>query len=63
VRNKTFLVKFKPSALGVVQTVIAATVEVHDEHLTFLNSQGKLAALFLLELIQSYRELPTREQS
>jgi hypothetical protein len=57
VRDKTFIVKFKPSALGVVHTVIASRVEIHDEHLTFCNSEGKVAALFLLAIVQSYSEL------
>ena len=61
--DKTFLVKFKPSALGIVQTVIASTVEIHDEHLTFCNSEGKLAALFLLAIVQSYSELPRLQRS
>jgi hypothetical protein len=63
VGDKTFLVKFKPSALGIVQTVIASTVEIHDEHLTFCNSEGKLAALFLLAIVQSYSELPRLQRS
>ena len=55
---KAYLVKFKPPALGAVQTVIASTVEVHDEHLIFCDSKGRLAALFLLEMVESWSELP-----
>ena len=55
--DKAYIVKFKPQALGVVQTVIASTVEIHDEHLIFCNSKGELAALFLLEIVQSWNEM------
>ena len=55
--DKTYIVKFKPSALGVVQTVVASTVEIHDEHLIFCNAKGELAALFLLEIVQSWNEM------
>jgi hypothetical protein len=41
-----------------VQHVIAATFEVQGEHLVFLNAESKLAALFLMELIQSWNVLP-----
>ena len=39
--DKAYIVKFKPSALGVVQTVVASTVEIHDEHLIFCNAKGE----------------------
>ena len=55
--EKAYIVKFKPPALGVVHTVIASTVEIHDEHLIFCNSKGELAALFLLEIVQSWNEM------
>jgi hypothetical protein len=34
--NKAYIVKFKLPALGVIHTVIASTVEIHDEPLIFL---------------------------
>lgn len=55
--SKTYVVKFKLPALGVVHTVIASTVEIHDEHLIFCDSEGKLAALFLLEVVESWSEI------
>jgi hypothetical protein len=55
--ERTYIVKFKPTALGGVQTVIASTVEIHDEHLIFCTEKGDLAALFLLEIVQSWNEL------
>lgn len=42
--NRTYLVKLKSNSL---QQVRAEKVEVHGEHLAFLTSQGKLAALFV----------------
>jgi hypothetical protein len=60
VANKTYIVKFKPPSLGHSQTVIASTVEIHDEHLIFCDSEGKLAALFLLEVVQSWNEISTQ---
>jgi hypothetical protein len=59
--DKTYIVKFKPPALGVVQTVVASTVEVHDEHLIFCKANGALVALFLSEVVQSWNELSTVE--
>jgi hypothetical protein len=53
--EKTYLVRFKPP-LG-VQQVIASTAEIHDEHLVFCDSEGKLTALFLLEIVQSWNML------
>ena len=55
--DRAYIVKFKPSALGLVQTVVASTVEIHDEHLIFCNAKGDLAALFLLEIVQSWNEI------
>ena len=51
--DKTYLVRFKPPALG-IQEVIASTAEIHDEHLVFCDSKGKLTALFLVEIVQSW---------
>jgi hypothetical protein len=56
--NKTYFVKFKPPALNLSHTVIASTVEIHDEHLIFCDSEGRLAALFLLEVVESWPVLP-----
>jgi hypothetical protein len=55
--DKLYIVKFKPAALAVAHNVIASTVEIHDEHLIFCNSKGELAALFLLEIVQSWNEV------
>jgi hypothetical protein len=41
-----------------VQHVIAATVQLHGDHLVFVNSKGQLTALFLKELVRSWNMLP-----
>lgn len=54
--EKTYIVRFKPPELG-IQQVRASTVDIQDEHLIFCDSQGKLAALFVLEIVQSWNRL------
>jgi hypothetical protein len=51
--EKTYLVRFKLAGLG-PQQVVASKAEIQEDHLVFINSDGKLAALFLLELVQSW---------
>lgn len=54
--DKTFLIRFKPPDLR-TQSVIAARAEIHGEHLVLLNKEGKLTALFLLEVVESWSEV------
>jgi hypothetical protein len=54
--NQTYLVALKPPN-QTVQQVTAATVEFHGEHVAFLTAEGKLAALFLLDMVQSWNVL------
>jgi hypothetical protein len=54
--DQTYLVKLKPPGRG-VQHVIAAIVEIHGDHLAFLDAKRKLAALFLLEIVESWNEM------
>ena len=56
--DRTFIVRFKPRQLS-TQPVIATDAEIHAEHLVLLNSTGKLAALFLMEVVESWTELPS----
>jgi hypothetical protein len=56
--NKTFLVRLRNDAL---QHVRAATVEMQGEHLVFLTEKGELAALFLMELVESWNEIAPEE--
>ena len=55
--DKTHLLRLKPPTLG-IQQVLASRVEIHGEHLVLLNSEGKLAALFLAQVVQSWSVLP-----
>lgn len=57
--NKAFLARFKPSQLG-SQTVIAERAEIQGDHLVFLDSRGALAALFLMEIVDSWSEIELR---
>lgn len=54
--EKTYLLQFRPPGLS-LHTIIAASAEIHGEHLVLLNSQGKLAALFVLDMVQSWNEV------
>jgi hypothetical protein len=51
-----YLVRIKPPS-GAFQHVTAVRAEIHGEHLVFLNSEGKLAALFLMEIVESWNEI------
>ena len=55
--DKTFVVRFKARELS-TQLVIAANAEIHADHMVLLNSTGKLAALFLLEAVESWTDKP-----
>jgi hypothetical protein len=48
--DKTYLVCLKPPSLA-LQHVDASRFEIHGEHLVFVDLEGKLAALFLMELV------------
>jgi hypothetical protein len=54
--NKGYLVRFKRADLP-PELVIAETIEFHGEHLVFLRSDGFLAALFVLEIVESWSEV------
>jgi hypothetical protein len=54
--NKAYLVRFKGADLP-PQLVIAETIEFHGEHLVFLRSDGSLAALIVLEIVESWAEV------
>jgi hypothetical protein len=55
-RDRSYLIRFKCSHL-VPYLVMAASAEVHGEHLVFLRSDGRLAALFVLEIVESWLEV------
>ena len=54
-RDKAYLLRFKHPELS-IQPVIAARAEIHGEHIALLTSKGKLAALFLTEVVESWSE-------
>jgi hypothetical protein len=53
----TFVVRFKSRDLQ-PQLVSASRVEIQGDHLVFLESHGKLIALFLMEAVESWSEIP-----
>jgi hypothetical protein len=55
-RDKAYLVRFKGSKVS-PHIVVAASVEIHGEHLVYLRLDGSLAALFMLEIVESWSEL------
>ena len=54
--SKTFIVRFKARELT-PQAFTAEQAEFHGEHLVLRTSSGKLAALFLAELVESWAEV------
>jgi hypothetical protein len=54
--DTAYLVRFK-GADPAPEVVIAETIEFHGEHLVFLRSDGGLAALFVLEIVESWTEV------
>jgi hypothetical protein len=54
--DKAYLVRFKARDLA-PHLVIATSVEFHGEHLVLLKSDGTLAALFVLEIVESWSEI------
>ena len=52
--NKTYLVKLRSNA---IQHVRASAFEIQGEHLAFVSAEGKLAALFLFEIVESWNEI------
>jgi hypothetical protein len=55
-QNKGYLVRFKGAYLP-PELVIAETVEFHGEHLVFLSTDGSVAALFVLEVVENWSEV------
>ena len=50
------LLQLKPPGFS-TRIVVAATAEIHGDHLILLNSRGQLAALFVLEMVESWNRL------
>ena len=56
--DKTWVVFFIRPQLE-PQLVIAARVVVVGDHLIFTDSRGDMVGLFLLEVVESYSEVPS----
>jgi hypothetical protein len=54
--DQTYLVRLKPPTRALRQ-VAAARVEIQSEHLAFVNSEDKLAALFLMDIVRGWNVL------
>jgi hypothetical protein len=54
--DKTFRVLLNPPS-GAIQHVSASRFEIQGEHLVFVDSEGRLAALFLLEIVETWNEI------
>jgi hypothetical protein len=54
--DKTYLLRLKPPIFS-THIVQAATAEIHGDHLVLLNSRGQLAALFVLDVVESWNLL------
>jgi hypothetical protein len=57
--ENVYLIRFKLAAIS-PQTLVAATAEIHGEHLVLLNDKGQINALFLMDTVESWSELPSR---
>jgi hypothetical protein len=55
-KDKRFQVVVGPAVLT-PQHFIASKAEVHGDHLVLLDSAGKMAALFLLDIVESWKEV------
>jgi hypothetical protein len=55
--DQTYLVTLR-SPSRAIQQVFAATAEVRGNHLVFLDAKGSFAALFLMDLVESWDALP-----
>jgi hypothetical protein len=53
--DKRFLLKLKPPGLS-FRSIVATTAEIHGDHLALVNSEGKLAALFVLDVVDCWFE-------
>ena len=57
--ENVYLIRFKLAEIS-PQTLVATTAEIHGEHLVLLNDKGQINALFLMETVESWSELPSR---
>ena len=55
--DRTFLIKLKAAELA-VRPVIASTIEIQGDQLILTDSEGLVAALFPMDLVESWTEVP-----
>jgi hypothetical protein len=53
--EKNYLIRFKRSGLP-PHLVVASSAEIHEEHIVFLHEDGSLAALAVMEIVESWSE-------
>jgi hypothetical protein len=57
--DQTYLVTLRPPSCA-IQEVFAATAEVRGNHLVFVDAKNNLAALFPLDLVESWSVVPPK---
>ena len=58
--DKTYLVVLKQPP-GALHRVTADRYEMQGDHLVFLTAEGKLAALFVMDVVQSFNAIDVAE--
>jgi hypothetical protein len=56
--DQSYLVTMRPPSHA-IQQVLAANAEVRGSHLVFVDAEGNFAALFLMDLVESWNVLPS----
>jgi hypothetical protein len=54
--DTTFLIRFRSPELS-TQNVVASRAQIQGDHLVLFDAQGKLAALFSLDIVESWNEV------
>lgn len=54
--DKTYIVRFRRPDRSIA-TFVASRAEIHGDHIVLLNSHGQLAALLLLDIVESWNEI------
>ena len=56
--EKTYIVRFRPPETT-VQVLIAASAEVADDYLVMFKANGAMAAMFAMEVVESWSDSET----
>jgi hypothetical protein len=54
-RDENILVRLR-QPVSALHHLCAVRAEIHGEHLAFVDAKGRLAALFLMEIVESWHE-------